>query len=1094
MSYVELVHSHSGQPLFRQPLPTSEPLTVTIPARGRLRLQEGHAIAFAGLTLRVVAGPLTPGRAFPSAPGEGLTPADASAPAFLEGERGGVPVFRHALPAPSVQVNVPGRGVLELAPSDVIQLADLQVRIRVPASAGGRSRQSTMFAPPEGFSDADMAKLRGEPGPTADAAARSRQSTMFAPPEGFSAPDVSGDTAPRRTARGSVGAPSRSTHSGRAEGTAEPGLIGAPTFPGFHVTRKLGQGGMGSVWQARQEGTNRDVAIKVLDTSGLGDEARTRFALEIEVTALLDHPNIGRLYESHIEEEQCYYAMEFIDGEDLTEHLEDREPEEDRLLQIMLGVCRAVQYAHQKGIIHRDLKPDNIMITTSGAPKVVDFGIAKLIENDQATGREQDSQLTSDGTFLGTPAYMSPEQIKALPGLIDTRTDVYALGVILYELFVGDHPHGEKADNMLMLFMTVVNEEPRLPSNVKPGIDKDIEALLLKAIARDPAERYATAGELADDLKRYIEGEPLLAQPQTTWYVLRKKIAKNRGKVALAASLVLFFAAFATFSYLTVLDERNKAEAARELAVKAQDRAEKRFELGREFANTLIFDLDDKFLDEGMTKGRAMFVAESRAYLNKLKADAGDRADVQEEVARAYVKIGEIHQDLGNSEEAEASFKAALSSYEELKERAEGASPSKAVAKLDKNGALDRGRADSLYGLADLYRDTGDYDRAESHFKRASKVIAARLKASARDDEARQIKEKIFQARGKLAKQLGDQEQAAEFFMTVLKIRDERAEEHPKDDEALRSLASSYYTLGNLRLDQGKVKESHALYTESLKLRERMVGLKPGNTGYRKRLATGYVGVGIAEELIGDYDEALEHFKKARTVYTQQSQADPKNQSLKINRLWTIYYISSVHIDQKRYEEAGLDLQAGLALATTLAEADPANETIQRLLVRMYLGLGLVAVARGDTLGAAERLGRALAVTSPWAKEGDDPYALDLHSQVLMALGENAIKVSNLPEARVRYNDGLEIRRELVKTAPNDQSYRRLLARTLTDKAILEQTEGKKGAADALFDEAAAIYRAQLDIDKANAAAERGLKRIEAAKAKDDKEDKKEEP
>ena len=869
-------------------------------------------------------------------------------------------------------------------------------------------------------------------------------------------------------------------------------LEGAPELPGFEVLSKLGQGGMGAVWRAVQLGTNRDVAIKVMTTSRLSEEARMRFALEIEVTAQLDHPHIGRLYESHIEEGLCYYAMEFIDGKPLEDFVAQSALDRDTWLRIMLGVCRAVQYAHQKGIIHRDLKPDNVMVTGEGAPKVVDFGIAKLVETDQP--KEVDTKLTSDGTFLGTPAYMSPEQIKAEPGGIDTRTDVYALGVMLYEHLVGEHPFGdETASNMLVLFMKVVNEEPRPPRSVNPDIDRDLEALLLKAIARDPAERYDTAGDLADDIQRYLDGEPLLAQPQTTWYVLRKKIAKNRGKVALAALIALSFLSFALFSYVTVLDERDKAqfaraeaEEAREVAEVAREQAEKRFELGREFARTLIFDLDDKILDEGLTPARALFVAEARAYLDRLRADAGDRADVQEEIARAYIKIGGIQRDLARTDAAFSSFETARDSFQALAKRARSkkkraASP--ALEKLAESGALPRGEAESLYYLADIHRELSETEEAQTLFKRASKVIADHLEDHPKDTEALLLQEKIFQTRGKLEKRLGNQDEAAENFLEVHRIRASRVKDNPNDDESIKSLAASHYTLGGLRLDEGKTSDALKQYERSLELRKRLVKLKPGNADYRQRLATGHVGVGRAVQATGDLKAAADSYREALEIYRQQVAADPRNERLKISLLWTTYYLSAIQLDQEDYPEASRTLSRGLTVARNLNEADPSNETVQRLLGRMLVGLATVALRGRDFSSADQLLGEARALTQPSVDDGTtDPYTLDLHAQILMEMGELAQARRSYPRARPLYEDCLELRRKLVKTAPDDQSYRRLLGIAIYHSASLALDMGDAAGALKRFDEAIGIFRELIEIDNRNAAARKALTRAQTSR------------
>jgi len=325
-----------------------------------------------------------------------------------------------------------------------------------------------------------------------------------------------------------------------------PGRIGP-----YSVQRRLGRGGMGDVYLARQEApVQRAVALKVIRLGLSSHELLERFEQERQALALLDHAHIARILDAGVDERgRPYFAMELVEGEPLTAHCERHALERDARLALFVQLCQAVEHAHRNGVLHRDLKPSNVLVTAAGC-KVIDFGVAKLV------GEERGASLaTASGQFLGTPAYMSPEQAGANAD-VDTRSDVYSLGVLLYELLVGERPCACELDGATSLsgMLRVVREhEPARPSTRRPGIPSDLDWIALKALEKDRERRYRSPAELAADVERHRRHEPIRARPASTGYRLRKLARRRRAAViAAGATLIALLGvlAFTSASYI----------------------------------------------------------------------------------------------------------------------------------------------------------------------------------------------------------------------------------------------------------------------------------------------------------------------------------------------------------------------------------------------------------------------------------------------------------------------------------------------------------------------------------------------------------------
>ena len=317
----------------------------------------------------------------------------------------------------------------------------------------------------------------------------------------------------------------------------------APRFPAigrYRVVRLLGEGGMGAVYEAEQDSPRRPVALKVVRPGLASPALLKRFAHEAQILARLHHPGIAQVYEAGLADDgQPFFAMEFIRGLPLDEYADRHGLDLAARVGLVARVCDAVQHAHDQGVIHRDLKPANILVEETGQPKVLDFGVARATDADLLTA----AGLTRTGQLLGTPNYMSPEQVTADPAAIDHRADVYALGVILFELAAHRLPYRLEDRPLAEAARLILEQDPPRLGSIDPELRGDVETIVAKALEKDPARRYPSAADLAADLRRWLAHEPILARPPSALYHLRKFARRHKalvgGVVATGVALVL---------------------------------------------------------------------------------------------------------------------------------------------------------------------------------------------------------------------------------------------------------------------------------------------------------------------------------------------------------------------------------------------------------------------------------------------------------------------------------------------------------------------------------------------------------------------------
>jgi len=302
-----------------------------------------------------------------------------------------------------------------------------------------------------------------------------------------------------------------------------------PQIPGYEMIRVVDRGGMGVVYEARQKELGRTVAIKMISGAGLGPTQVKRFRLEAEASARLQHPNFVQIFEIGQMNGRPFFSMEFVDGGSLAQRLSRERPSPRHAAELVSTLAQAIHSAHMCGIVHRDLKPANVMLTSMGIPKIADFGLAKRLDDD--------SGHTRTGEVLGTPSYMAPEQAAGRKELTGPATDVYALGSILYEMLTGQPPF--RGVSLLDSLLQVMGKDPVIPSRLAPAIPTDLEAICLKCLEKAPGSRYPSAQELAEDLRRFLNGQPIRARRTGKMHKAWKWIRRHPQTAALTVALVV---------------------------------------------------------------------------------------------------------------------------------------------------------------------------------------------------------------------------------------------------------------------------------------------------------------------------------------------------------------------------------------------------------------------------------------------------------------------------------------------------------------------------------------------------------------------------
>ncbi len=625
----------------------------------------------------------------------------------------------------------------------------------------------------------------------------------------------------------------------------------------YRILDVLGEGGMGVVYRAEQENPRRTVALKVIKPGIESREMLRRFEHEGQVLGWLQHPGIAQIFEAGTTDTeqglQPFFAMELVRGQPLTKYATAQGLMIHQKLELIAKVCEAVHHAHQKGVIHRDLKPGNILVDDSGQPKVLDFGVARATDADIRTTTLQ----TDVGQLIGTIAYMSPEQVAGDSRELDTRSDVYALGVILYELLTGRLPLDVSHKTVPQAARVITEDEPTSLSSVNRACRGDIDTIVAKVLEKEKTRRYQSASALADDIRRYLSDQPITARPTTKIYQLRKFARRNKGLVAgvLVAFAALLIAIVGTTSQaVRATRERNRAQDAEALAEQRFEQAEDARQLAEQsrseavaalakattetarataFRDFLVRMLDQVSPEVALGRDVALLRTVLDEAADEIQTELAEFPDVQ---AGIHHVIGTVYRSISIYDEAERHLRAA----HDLRARHLGARDVETLASLSglaqvrwNQGHLDdaetmyeqllAARRETLgdthrdtlitrYDLAGVLKENGRVDEAEEELRDILEVMQTHL------DEQDDALLDAMNGLAVLALERGRLEESERLLRTLVqRWTDSQGTRHPKRLRALRNLAL-------VVKDRGELAEAAQLTRESLELAREVFG------------------------------------------------------------------------------------------------------------------------------------------------------------------------------------------------------------------------------------------------------------------------------
>jgi len=705
----------------------------------------------------------------------------------------------------------------------------------------------------------------------------------------------------------------------------------------YRIVRLLGTGGMGEVYLAEDTDLARQVALKVIKNGVRTSDLLDRFDREGRILAHLNHESIARLLDAGTSAAGVpFLVMEYVEGKPITEHCDwEALPVEERL-KLFRVACAAVQYAHQNVVVHRDLKPGNILVTAAGQVKLLDFGIAKLL----------DAPLAEAGaTMLPalTPEYASPEQVRG--EVTTTATDVYSLGVVLHELLTGSGLYVLKRRTSAEMLKAICEQEPRPPSaaagasrvaEAEGGAEKlrrhllgDLDQIVLKALRKEPEARYPTVEQFSDDIGRHLEGLPVMARRRTFSYRAAKYVRRNRvGVVAAAVALLTLVAGIVTTSL-----------AARE-AMAQRAAAQKRFEEARRLAHTVLFDYHDLISAlPGSTQVRQRFVTDALTYLSGMSKDMVGDHDLQVEVAAAYIRVGDVQgrpyaPNLGQTEAALASYRKALSILE----------PIVASRPVDAPARRQLANAHERIGLVQLRKF--QFDQATGSQRQA---LAMREQLSTQNPADAGIRGELAESR----MNFGDALQATcftgrgvtECLLSALESQrqalamfQELSRAHPDDVQLRRDIASVdmkiAFRLRDLAVNQHDVRlqrQSLESHHRAMQIREEIVAADPTNVRDRRNAADQRMLLADAQMTAGDLTSALAGYRRSTATFQSLVEIDPVNAEARRD-LSFAHQKMGLALAKSGANAAALDsYRAAMACAKQLLADDPNGEDRQTL-------------------------------------------------------------------------------------------------------------------------------------------------------------------
>lgn len=754
----------------------------------------------------------------------------------------------------------------------------------------------------------------------------------------------------------------------------------------YRVIYKIGEGGMGVVYLAVREDDKfkRRVAVKLLKRGMDTAAVLRRFDLERQLHAAMNHPGIARIYDGgETDDGLPYLVMEYVEGQPIDDYCDDHRLHIAERLELFGQVCLAVHYAHQNLVVHRDLKPSNILVTKDGAPKLLDFGIAKLLNPELAL-------IVGDPTApelrVMTPEYASPEQVRGNP--ITTASDVYSLGVLLYELMSGHRPYHLRSRIRAEIERVICEEEPENPSTSISRIEEDqsqppdttksitpesvakvregrpdrlrrrlrgdVDNIVLLAMRKEPQRRYASAKQMAEDIQRHLDGLPVIARADTFGYRSWKFVQRHRAGVAAGVIIALLLVGgIITTSVLSkiandALDEatvqRTSAVAARVQAETARDRADRLFDEGHRLARVFMGEFHESIVKlSGSIPARELLVDEALQYLQGLEKEAGDDTSLKLDIAWGHRRValilgGTRGANLNRTDEAIKHINTALQVHEGI-----------AQSEPENTDNL-HGLATCHLYLADMLNDQQKTAQATDHYRQAFDIAEQRLKLTPNDTEAKQLVATTLLELGDVHGYAEDYVPAAELYQRSLEIREDAVRHDPGSKKAQRDLTVILTRFGALNADQDRYDEALRYYKLALEKRRGIADREPDSARAARDVMNAHTYVASVLSHLDDPEDMLNQMEKALAIAERLRAAEtPVDQRARrdVPHVRSIYGHALV--------QAGKPAEARAQFETTIAEYEslaanfPNSTRWPREIARLRQALAGIDVRETDT-------------------------------------------------------------------------------------------------------------------------------------------------
>ena len=800
-----------------------------------------------------------------------------------------------------------------------------------------------------------------------------------------------------------------------------PDIYSSTQIDSYKIIKEIGHGGMGTVYLAnRADGSfDKPVAVKLIKRGMDTNAVLKRFVMERRILANLEHPNIAGLLDGGSTVDGLpYLVMEYVDGEPITKFCNSHRYSTAERLELFRNVCSAISHAHQKLVVHRDIKPSNILVTEDGIPKLLDFGIAKLLLPDWSVDT---NEATATMFRVMTPEYASPEQIQGLP--ITTASDVYSLGVVLYELLTGERPH--KIDSRMRdeAARIVLTEEPIRPSSVVSralslgeidtsgsrvhktngegfgetrdvraevrSLKGDLDNIILKALSKEPERRYQSVQEFSEDIRRHQMGLPVTATADTKLYRLKKFVNRHRVGV-LASSLIALTLVVATAAttWQAVVAQRQR------------ERAEHRFEQVRRLTHTILFEYYDQTIKlPGSTPLLEKMVQDTVIYLDNLAAESDGDASLQSEIATAYQRIGDVQGNpyqgnLGNIKGATASYQKSLEIREKL------------VADDPQNIVMRRDLAKSYESSGDMLWRIGEYDRALKAYQQSYTIHAESEVAATGTVEDRY---EVARARHRIGQALSrkfDLDGALENFRLALEKFQETVAIAPNVPKYRRGMGSALAKIGDIAAAKEEWQTALENHRKTLDIWSELSSAEPQKANLKRDVALITDRVSTDLEKLGNVSDALKGHLRAVELQTEIAAADPKNVQYSSELGLYLVHLGAIRAKLKDRERALENVRHGLNILQQHADASPEDIDLRRDLALSYLSAGDVFSLNGNDQTAIENYIRSAEILESPQLLAQSPDKLGENYE---NIGDLELKARRFQDAKVWYEKALSV-------------------------------------------------------------------------------------